>query len=86
MPLYVDAFSKKELKTTFMSSILLAPPVGVLIGYGLTATTIGLYENWRMSFVIQGFTMGLSLVFISLVPGRFLDIQKVNLMKAKVNK
>jgi predicted MFS family arabinose efflux permease len=52
MPLYVDAFSKKELKTTFMSSILLAPPIGVLIGYGLTATTIGLYENWRISFLI----------------------------------
>jgi len=30
--------------------------------------------------------MGAALVFITLVPGKFLDIQKVNLMKAQVNK
>jgi hypothetical protein len=30
--------------------------------------------------------MGAALVFVTFVPGRFLDIQRVNMMKAQVNK
>ena len=52
MPLYIDAFANHNQKAAWMSSILLAPPVGVLIGYGLTATTVGVYDDWRISFII----------------------------------
>ena len=82
LPLYVDAFSKKELKTTFMSLILIAPLFGVFIGYGLTAATIKFYDSWRISFIILGFAMGGAFLFVTFVPDRFFDIKKVNMMKA----
>jgi hypothetical protein len=52
MPLFIDAFANNEQKAAWMSSILLAPPLGVLLGYGLTATTVAVYDDYRISFVI----------------------------------
>ena len=40
IPLFIDAFSKKEAKSVWMSAVLLAPPLGVMFGYGLTAFSI----------------------------------------------
>ena len=51
-PLYIDAFTTKESKSMWMSNNLLAPPMGVLVGYGITAFTISFLENWRISFII----------------------------------
>jgi hypothetical protein len=40
IPLYIDAFATKESKSLWMSSVLLAAPVGTMFGFGLTASTI----------------------------------------------
>ena len=50
IPLFIDAFSKPEVKSVWMSGVLLGPPLGVIFGYGLTAFTIARFSSWRKSF------------------------------------
>jgi predicted MFS family arabinose efflux permease len=78
MPLYIDAFTSRESKSLWMSNNLLAPPLGVMIGYGITAIIIKFLGNWRISFIIQGFSMGLAFIIILFIPTKFFDLNKVN--------
>jgi predicted MFS family arabinose efflux permease len=74
IPLYIDAFSKKEAKSMWMSSVLLAPTLGVMIGFGLTAFTISVYDSWRFSFHIQSLTMIFSFIILCTIPTKYFDI------------
>lgn len=51
MPLFIDTHGKEQAPK-WMSYVLLAPPLGVMIGYGLTATCLLNELFWRRSFQI----------------------------------
>lgn len=51
LPLFVDTHGDKNAPE-WMSYMLLAPPLGVLIGYTLTATCISCGLTWRHAFLI----------------------------------
>jgi len=64
-----------------MSMILLAGPLGIVLGYSLTGVIVGCGYNWRWSFIVQGGTMAVSFVVILLIPSSFLNTDEVIQMK-----
>lgn len=83
IPLYVDTFGTKTTKPIMLSLILLAPPIGVVIGYGITGICIAAGADWRASFIIQGATMAFCFFVILLIPNKLINIDEVNQMKRK---
>ena len=81
IPLYVDTFGTKTTKPIMLSLILLAPPIGVVTGYGITGTCISAGVDWRVSFIIQGATMAFCFFVILLIPNKLINIDDVNQMK-----
>ena len=81
IPLYVDTFGTKTTKPIMLSLILLAPPIGVVIGYGITGICIANGTNWRVSFIFQGATMAFCFLVIIFIPNRLINIDEVNQMK-----
>lgn len=81
IPLYVDTFGTKTTKPIMLSLVLLAPPIGVVIGYGITGICISSGADWRTSFIIQGATMAFCFGIILLIPNRLINIDEVNQMK-----
>lgn len=51
VPVWVDAFSDESLKPKRMTIFLVTIPLGVLVGYLITAFTVQKY-GWRMAFYI----------------------------------
>jgi len=80
-PLFVDTFSTSRNISYRMSSILLTPSIGVLGGYGITGYFIMKYEDWRLSFSIMSVMMFAMAGFLSTVPSKFLNLNKVQEMK-----
>ena len=85
LPLYVDTYSAKGSKSVYMSFILLSPPIGVLLGYSLTAYCIAFYDNWRLSFYIQGFFMAFAAILLILIPTKYINIDEVARIRAQYN-
>ena len=52
IPLYVDTYGTKTSKPCLLSLILLAPPIGVVVGYGITGVCISMGYSWRFSFLL----------------------------------
>jgi predicted MFS family arabinose efflux permease len=52
IPLYADSFGTPKTKPFLLSMVLLAGPIGVVTGYGLTGIMVGYGITWRISFVI----------------------------------
>jgi len=48
---WVDTFGKIKQKTLWLTLLLLAPPIGVVMGYTLTAVMIARY-TWQYVFYI----------------------------------
>ena len=52
-PVWADSFGGSDkVKTMWLTLLLLASPIGVLMGYTLCATLISYGINWRYSFYI----------------------------------
>ena len=61
--------------------MLLSAPVGVLIGYGMTAKL----RDWRLSFFIQGMINCSLSIIILIVPKHYVNINEaLELKKAEV--
>jgi hypothetical protein len=60
----------------WMALCMLASPLGVIFGYGLTYGYIKLYD-WQTAFIAQGIIFfGLIFVFL-FVPSEYLEINKI---------
>ena len=51
------------------------------MGYALTGTCIGNGVSWRVSFIIQGFTMAFSMIVMCLIPEKYINIDAVYMKK-----
>jgi len=51
MPVWVDAFAPRDRKTRWMTYNIMAAPLGLLVGYGLTAVMISIGLDWKWSFL-----------------------------------
>ena len=66
-----------------LSLILLAPPIGVVIGYGITGICISSGADWHVSFLGQGATMVFCFIVISIIPNKLINIDEVNALKRR---
>lgn len=64
IPIYCDCFGTKKLKPYMMSLILLAAPLGVTMGYGMSGILVSKGYSWRMPFLVIGIIMGFSAVIV----------------------
>ena len=82
-PVWADAFGADDKqKTAWMTILLLATPIGVLLGYILTAYSIYL-ATWRWTFYIQAFGFIPLLLAIFLTPIKYLDLEALAASKHK---
>jgi len=72
-PVWVDTFALESQKTVWLSTLLLAPPLGVMGGYGLTAVMIA-HLNWRWTFYVQAVLAIPCILAFALSPIKYLDI------------
>lgn len=74
-PVWVDAFAKESHKTLMLTLLLLAPPLGVVIGYIMTAAlTTNL--SWQWAFYVQSILAIMpTALLISLIGKKYFDIE-----------
>lgn len=80
-PVFVDTFAPKARATLWMSMVLLASPVGIMLGYaaGVFATSLErsspldcVLDPWRVPLLLQGIVLLVFGAFGLLVPERHL--------------
>lgn len=86
VPLYVDTYGTHRSKPCMLSLIMVGPPLGVVFGYGLTATAIELFQDWRTSFFIQGLSMAVSFFIMVIIPDKYINIDEAVQMKREEKK
>ena len=69
MPIYIDQFGVKPLKTIMISISNITSPLGRVIGFSI-GTLLG-EDNWRYSFSVVGFILLSFAIFIMLFPKRY---------------
>lgn len=86
MPLFVDTFGSGRNKSVWMAMMLLAPSLGVISGYIMTAICI-MKVNWRFSFGLQS---ALSLIMagvVAVTPSEYLELSHVQIaLQAELQK
>ena len=72
-PVWADCFGNEKQKSNWLTYLLIASPLGVIMGYTMTAFFV---ENigWRWSFYIQSILLVPSLIGIVLCPSKYFII------------
>lgn len=65
--MFIDTFGTKINKSFWMSLMLVAPPIGVFMGYVVTAVLV-IHADWRRSMIVISLFSGLVAFLITLVP------------------
>lgn len=74
MPVWADAFASEKQKSAWLTFLLLASPVGVVIGFTLTSF-MNHYANWRYSFYVQAFFLVPCVLAFVFTKQKYLDIE-----------
>ena len=74
-PVWADTFGNEKQKSMWLSFLIIASPLGNIVGYILAAY---IQDNigWRWAFYIQSFMMIPAMIGVFIVPGKYMDIQK----------
>ena len=74
LPVWADTFGSEKVKPMWLSFLLLAAPIGVVLGYILTYNTKVYLSSWEWSFRIQALlTLPLS-ASIMVTPDQYFNI------------
>jgi len=84
LPLYIDTFGTNVTKPEWMGFMLMSTPLGVMLGYLITAISVSYFDEWRLSFMVFIALMIISVFVQATIPSDYLDIKKMN--KIKENK
>jgi len=63
-----------------MSMMLVGAPLGVIVGY-LMAAVLQSYATWKLAFEIQGIISFAYFFVFTVIPSRYLEINKIQLAK-----
>lgn len=77
-PLFVDTFCTSKQKSIWLSFILLAPPLGVVFGYGYTSILIAFGYSWQLTFNCLALAMIICAVIMSFVPKTLLNLDEIH--------
>lgn len=76
-PVWVDLFSPEKYQTLWMTLLQVAVPMGVTVGYVMTAVIIQ-YTDWRWAFYMQIFIFAACFVLIMFTPKKYLDSENLS--------
>jgi MFS family permease len=83
LPVFINTIGTRENVTYYMSFFLLSSPLGVIVGYSMTAVTIQ-YFSWEMSFYIMAINMGALTIVMSIFDNQYIDIDEMIKQKKKI--
>ena len=69
-PVWADVYGTELQKSKWLTYLLIASPLGVVMGYGLTAVFLD-NIGWRWAFYIQAMLLCPSLIGIFIVPNEY---------------
>jgi len=72
-PVWVDTFGAENQKSIWLTILLLAPPLGVVIGYSMTALLIA-KASWHWTFYVQAVCLVPCFMGFLLTPEKYMDI------------
>lgn len=76
MPVWADTYGSNErIKSIWMTSLLLAAPLGIVVGYVITYYMV-LYQSWEWSFYLQAFALAPCVVAIIFTPNRYINVEQ----------
>ena len=74
MPVWVDMFAHESQKSTWLTFLLLAAPLGIVSGYSMTSV-ITARTTWHWSFWVQAIGITPCILTIILIPVKYLDVE-----------
>ena len=74
-PCWCDCHAPDNSKTTWITSIMVSTPAGMVTGYLLTAVIISSGGQWQISFFLQVLLLIPIAVYIASIDKKFLDLK-----------
>ena len=74
-PVWIDIYGPEQKKAIMLTISLLASPLGVVLGYGLTYAMIK-HASWEWSFIIQALALLPVILTFGLCPNKFYDVEE----------
>jgi dipeptide/tripeptide permease len=75
-----DTFGSEKQKTIFLTLLLLASPLGVVLGYSITFYCIQHYK-WEYSFYLQSLSLIPCAIAFLLIPRQFIDVEHAQMVR-----
>jgi MFS family permease len=73
-PVWADVYGDEIQKSKWLTYLLIASPLGVIMGYGMCAAFLN-NVGWRWAFYIQSVLLLPSLFGIIMTPRKYLDVK-----------
>jgi MFS family permease len=74
-PVWADVFGDEVQKSTWLTYLLIASPLGVIMGYGMAAAFLN-NIGWQWAFYIQSFLLMPSMFGLLMTPSKYFDIKE----------
>jgi len=81
LPNFIDTFGEAKTKPIWMGYMLVSPPLGVIMGYGIAAVCVSLELSWRYSFVIIAIFMSVGVLMLTFTPADLINIDVMQKLK-----
>ena len=81
-PVWADIFARENLKSAWLTFLILGSPLGLVLGFALTSIMKSIY-NWRFSFYLQAAGLVPCVIAFFLIPKKYLDIESASRYKIK---
>jgi hypothetical protein len=85
MPVWADSFANQSEKTLWLTFLLLASPLGVVLGFTLTYF-MNEHYYWEYSFFIQATLIFPCIACIVVTPSKYFNVEQAVFFKVKLLK
>lgn len=72
-PVWVDLFGRDDQKTIWLTILQTSVPLGVVLGYGVTAVFDSEFHSWQLSYHLQAFIYLVLFLWFAFIPSRFIE-------------
>jgi len=83
-PVWADVFGNEIQKSQWLTYLLIASPLGVILGYGMTAFFLD-NIGWRWAFYIQSFLLLPSMVGLLMTPKMYFNVTEAGRLIRNLN-
>mmetsp|Transcript_23060 Transcript_23060/g.35690 ORF Transcript_23060/g.35690 Transcript_23060/m.35690 type:complete len:129 (-) Transcript_23060:877-1263(-) len=84
-PVWADVYGDELQKSKWLTYLLIASPLGVIMGYGLCASFLN-NIGWRWAFYVQSFLLMPSLIGIFMTSSKYIDVNYTTKRIKQMNK